>query len=131
MLRTLRRIVQEVNSAEDLTQALNLIVIEVKQAIAVDVCSIYLNLPDSAELTLMATDGLDQAAVGQTKLMMNEGLVGLVAERSEPVNLSDASSHPHFKLIEGIGEESFHSFLGIPILHHRRLLGVLVVQHTQ
>jgi phosphotransferase system enzyme I (PtsP) len=63
--------------------------------------------------------------------MMNEGLVGLVAERSEPVNLSDASSHPHFKLIEGIGEESFHSFLGIPILHHRRLLGVLVVQHTQ
>jgi len=131
MLRTLRRIVQEVNSAEDLTQALNLIVIEVKQAITVDVCSIYLNLPDSAELTLMATDGLDQAAVGQTKLMMNEGLVGLVAERSEPVNLSDASSHPHFKLIEGIGEESFHSFLGIPILHHRRLLGVLVVQHTQ
>jgi phosphotransferase system enzyme I (PtsP) len=131
MLRTLRRIVQEVNSAEDLTQALNLIVIEVKQAIAVDVCSIYLNLPDSTELTLMATDGLDQAAVGQTKLMMNEGLVGLVAERSEPVNLSDASSHPHFKLIEGIGEESFHSFLGIPILHHRRLLGVLVVQHLQ
>ncbi len=131
MLRTLRRIVQEVNSAEDLTQALNLIVIEVKQAIAVDVCSIYLNLPDSAELTLMATDGLDPAAVGQTKLMMNEGLVGLVAERSEPVNLSDASSHPHFKLIEGIGEESFHSFLGIPILHHRRLLGVLVVQHLQ
>jgi len=131
MLRTLRRIVQEVNAAEDLTQALNLIVIEVKQAIAVDVCSIYLNLPDSAELTLMATDGLDQAAVGQAKLMMKEGLVGLVAERSEPVNLSDASSHPHFKLIEGIGEESFHSFLGIPILHHRRLLGVLVVQHLQ
>ena len=131
MLATLRRIVQEVNAAEDLTQALNIIVIEVKQSIAVDVCSIFLNLPDSSELTLMATDGLDQAAIGQAKLMRDEGLVGLVAERSEPVNLSDAPSHPRFKFIEGTGEESFHSFLGIPILHHRRLMGVLVVQHAQ
>lgn len=131
MLATLRRIVQEVNSAEDLTQALNTIVFEIKQSIAVDVCSIYLNLPDSSELTLMATDGLDQAAVGRVKLMMDEGLVGLVAERGEPVNLSDAPSHPRFKFIEGMGEEGFHSFLGIPILHHRRLLGVLVVQHIR
>ncbi|RUM93095.1 MAG: phosphoenolpyruvate-protein phosphotransferase PtsP [Thiothrix sp.] len=131
MLATLRRIVQEVNSAEDLTQALNIIAVEVKQCIEVDVCSIYLNVPDSSELILKATDGLDQSAVDHVKLTMDEGLVGLVAERSEPVNLSDAASHPRFKLFAGSGEESFHSFLGIPILHHRRLLGVLVVQQAQ
>lgn len=131
MLSTLRRIVQEVNSAEDLSQALNVIVNQVKQAMTVDVCTVYLNLPGSSELTLMATDGLDEDAVGRVKLAMDEGLVGLVAERGEPVNLSDAASHPRYKFFAGTGEENFHSFLGIPVLHHRRLLGVLVVQQSQ
>jgi phosphotransferase system enzyme I (PtsP) len=131
MLATLKRIVQEVNSAEGLTQALDIIVQEVKQVISVDVCSIYLKLPGTSELTLMASDGLEPSAIGRVKLSVDEGLVGLVAERGEPVNLSDAASHPRFKLFFGTGEERFRSFLGIPILHHRRLLGVLVVQQTQ
>ena len=33
--------------------------------------------------------------------------------------------------LPGIGEEHFHAFLGVPIIHHRRVLGVLVVQQGE
>ena len=129
MLDILRRIVQEVNGAEDLGQALDLIVSRVKGTLDVDVCSIYLSLPEKEQLVLMATQGLNPSAVLQVRLDFTEGLVGLVAQRAEPVNLDDAPAHPRYKYFPETGEERYHAFLGAPIIHQRRLLGVLVVQH--
>ncbi|MGF1546289.1 MAG: phosphoenolpyruvate--protein phosphotransferase [Thiotrichales bacterium] len=130
MLAVLRRIVQEVSNADDLKSALQLIVSRIKEAMQVDVCTIYLCLPEQAQLTLMATDGLRKDAEGVVKLGLHEGLVGLVADRAEPINLSNAPSHPSYKYFAETGEERFHSFLGVPILHHRRMLGVLVIQQA-
>ena len=129
MLDTLRRIVQEVNGAEDLGQALDIIVARVKAALSVDVCSIYLTIPEREQLVLMATQGLNASAVLQVRLDYSEGLVGLVAQRAEPVNIDDAPRHPRFKYFPETGEERYHAFLGVPIIHQRRMLGVLVVQH--
>lgn len=128
MLETLHRIVQEVSSAKGLTQALNIIVKRVAETTGGDVCSVYLIDRDSNEYVLMATVGLNEDAVGRVRLMPNEGLVGLVGEREEPVNLDDADRHPRYRYFPETGEERFHAFLGVPIVHFRRLLGVLVVQ---
>lgn len=130
MLETLHRIVQEVNAARDLRHALNIIVRRVAEAMDVDVCSTYLVDPDSGEFVLMSTLGLNQDAVGQVRLGRREGLVGLVGEREEPINLDDADKHPRFRYFPETGEERFHSFLGVPIIHYRQLLGVLVVQQA-
>lgn len=43
MLNTLRKIVQEVNSAKDLKAALGIIVLRVKEAMGSQVCSVYLD----------------------------------------------------------------------------------------
>ena len=75
-----------------------------------------------------ATEGLNSEKVGQFGLGFDEGLVGWVATREEPLNLDDASAHPQFQRVEGLGEEPFNAFLGAPIVHQRDLLGVLVVQ---
>ncbi len=131
MLTTLRQIVQDVNALEDLDQVLEMIVHQVRDALQVDVCSIYLNLPGSKRLTLMASEGLNRDAIRRVSLDPDEGLIGLVTERAEPVNLSDASTHPRYKYIPETGEERFHAFLGVPVLHHRRALGVLVVQQAE
>lgn len=131
MLEVLRRIVQEVSAAEDLTQALDIIVQRVKQALSIDVCSVYLMLPDRQNLVLMASHGLNPDSIGQVRLRLGEGLVGLVAERAEPVNLDNATDHPRFRYFPETGEERYHAFLGVPIIHHRRLLGVLVVQQRE
>lgn len=128
MLQTLRRIVQEVNSTRDLSQVLEIIVCRVKKAIDADVCSIYLFDDNETKFTLMATDGLNSDLVGQVEMPQDAGLVSLVAQRTDPLNLDDAQDHPRFKLFTSLNEERYHGFTGIPITHHREVLGVLVVQ---
>ncbi len=131
MLTVLRKIIQEVNLAHDLEQALAIIVTRVKDAMGVDVCSAYLANDTQQAYVLMATDGLNPSAVGKVSLKFGQGLVSLVAERAEAVNLDNALVHPRFHFIAETGEQEFHSFLGVPIIHHRKVLGVLVVQHIE
>ncbi len=130
MLNTLRRIVQEVGAASDLQAALDVMVRSVRMAMCTDVCSVYLYNEDNTRYTLMASEGLNREAIGRVTLTRSEGLVGQVGLREEPINLEDAASHPKFRYVEQTGEERFRSFLGVPIIHHRNLLGVLVIQHT-
>lgn len=129
MLEQLRSIVQEVNAAHDLQSALDIIVSRVRQALDTQVCSIFLLDKDLNSHVLMASEGLRREAVGRVSLEVGEGLVGLVAKHAEPINLQDASLHPSFHYLQETGEEEFHAFLGVPIIHHRSVLGVLVVQH--
>ncbi len=131
MLNTLRRIVQEVNAAKDLASALNIIVYRVREAMETHVCSVYLLNPDTDRYELMATEGLNKDAVGVVSLGSNEGLVGYVGIREEPVNLEDAAAHPRFRYFAETGEERYASFLGVPIIHHRQVMGVLVVQEKE
>ena len=128
MLQTLRRIVQEVNSTRDLNRVLEIIVLRVKKAIKADACSVYLLDEDESKYTLMATEGLNPELVGQVSMTHGAGLVGLVAQRTDPLSLDDAQQHPRFKLFAALNEEKFHGFAGIPITHHRKVLGVLVAQ---
>jgi phosphotransferase system, enzyme I, PtsP len=131
MLETLRNIVQKVNAAESLDDALEIIVRRVRKAMGTEVCSVYMREETSGRFVFCATLGLNQDQVGQASLAAGEGLVGLVAEREEPVNLDNAESHPNFRALPGLGEESFRSFLGVPIIHQREVLGVLVVQQAE
>ena len=128
MLEVLRRLIQDVNAADSLEDALALIVAQVRAAMHTDVCTIYLHDRITQKLVFRATEGLNLEKVGQFGLGFDEGLVGWVATREEPLNLEDASAHPQFQLVEGLGEEPFNAFLGAPIVHQRDLLGVLVVQ---
>lgn len=131
MLNTLRKIVQEVNTAKDLKSALGIIVQRVKEAMGSQVCSVYLLDVHTHRFVLMATDGLNKKAIGKVSMAHNEGLVGLVGSREEPLNLERASEHPRYLYFAETGEERYASFLGAPIIHHRRLLGVLVVQQKE
>ncbi|GIT21840.1 MAG: phosphoenolpyruvate-protein phosphotransferase PtsP [Gammaproteobacteria bacterium] len=131
MLDQLRVIVQRVNAAKNLQSALNIIVRRVREALNTQVCSVYLYDTDINSHVLMASEGLKAQAVGHVSLEIGEGLVGLVAKHAEPINLQDASTHPSYHYIEETGEEVFHAFLGVPIIHHRSVLGVLVVQHEE
>ncbi|MEN8168212.1 MAG: phosphoenolpyruvate--protein phosphotransferase [Pseudomonadota bacterium] len=131
MLELLHRIVKEVNAAEDLGKALEIIVVQVKQAIGADVCSVYLSDFERREHILRATDGLHAEAVGKVRLPLHRGLIGLVCERAEPVNLADASSHKRYLFISETGEVRYRGFLGVPIIQNRRVLGVLVARQIE
>lgn len=131
MLSTLRSIVQELNGINNLQDALDTIAARVQTAMHTEVCSVYLYDDKSGCYVLKATEGLYKSAVGQVRIAPSEGLVGLVGSREEPINLEDAQKHPRNRYFPETGEERFGSFLGVPIIHHRRVLGVIVVQETQ
>ena len=130
MLETLRHIIQEVNAAEGLNDALQIIVRRVRDAMGTEVCSVYMRDPSTGRFVFRATEGLKEDLIGVAGLAAGEGLVGLVAEREEPVNLENAENHPSFQFLPGIGEELYHAFLGVPIIHQRDVLGVLVIQQA-
>lgn len=131
MLNMLRTISQEVNVAKDLPAALAIIVKQVRVAMNSHVCSVYLYEADRDRYVLMATEGLNKRAVGKVSMAAHEGLVGLVGSRAETITLEDAMSHPRFLYFAETGEERYASFLGTPIIHHRQVLGVLVVQQKE
>ena len=94
-----------------------------------EVCSIYL-LRDN-KLELFATHGLRKEAVHVTRLGMGEGLVGTIAAEGRILNLAEAADHPAFAYRPETGEESFHSFAGVPIVRLESPIGVLAVQHAE
>src|SRR3954453_18605319 len=108
---------------------LNKVVKIIADAMASEVCSIYL-LRDGV-LELFATVGLNQSAVHVTKLALREGLVGTIARDVAVLNLAEAVNHPEFAYRPETGEELFHSFAGVPIVRRERGIGVLSVQHAE
>jgi starch phosphorylase len=96
-----------------------------------DVCSAYLLEPDRANLVLAATLGLRQECVGKLRMVVSEGLAGLVAEQVSPVAVEQARNHPRFKYFSDSGEDLYQSFLGVPLIDRGVLQGVLVVQTVE
>jgi phosphotransferase system enzyme I (PtsP) len=125
LLRRLREVMAEPVSAQE---RLDKIVVLIAANMVAEVCSVYVLRVDGT-LELYATEGLKREAVHQTVMRIDEGLVGLVASQANPINLSDAQSHPAFSYRPETGEEIYHSFLGVPILRAGNTLGVLVVQN--
>ena len=130
-LDTLRRIVQEINASVSLHDSLDIMVNHVAEAMHVDVCSIYLLDERNKRYVLMASKGLKPEAVGHVSLSVGEGLVGLVGNREEIVNLDNAPKHERFAYLPETGEELFNSFLGVPVMYRRKVMGVLVVQNKE
>lgn len=128
MLTTLRRIIQEVSGAQDFREALDIMVVRIAQALSTEACSIFLLDRHQGEYVLVATHGLNPKAVLKIRIPLNKGLVSLVGEREEPINIDDATKHPRFLHVVEAQEEAYRAFLGAPIIYQRQVLGVLIVQ---
>ena len=125
LLRRLREIMATPESAQG---RLDKIVIQIAGNMVTEVCSIYVQRRDGT-MVLVATEGLNPDAVHKTHLARGEGLVGLIAEKAEPISLTDAHAHPAFSFRPETGEEIYHSFLGVPILRAGHTIGVVTVQN--
>jgi len=120
-----------ISHSHDLQDTLNRLVQIVAERMETEVCSLYILEPKKNRLTLWATTGLDEEAIGKVSMGIGEGLTGLVIEKMSPVMVVDAQAHPRYKYFPETGEERFHSFLGVPLIERRMPLGVLVVQTSR
>ena len=129
MLATLRSIIQAVTAADGLQETFDIIVTEISRAMKTDICSVYLLEKEKKHHLLVANFGLNPDKVGKAKIPIDKGIVGLISQRGEPFKLEEGHEHEAFFRIPNSGDEESHAFLGVPIIHQRETLGVLVVQH--
>lgn len=130
MLKILKRIVQDVTTSPNLLGALNTLVDCVSSAIYAEAVSVFLIDNKNREYVLIATKGLNKDAESIVRLSLDRGLIGLVGRREEPINIDDTADHPDFYYNPLLKEEHLHAFLGVPIIQHRKLYGVLTAQQT-
>lgn len=95
------------------------------------VCSIYLYDESSRMLTLRATQGLNEDAVGAVKLRLGQGIAGLSLKELRSVCVGRADESKDFFAVEGLGEEHYQAFLAVPIRRQLKRVGVLTVQDPQ
>ena len=132
MIHRLQRIVQEVNRAPGIDRALVLITESLTRDLSADACTIYLASKDDPEvLLLQACSGLNPEIIGKVKRKLGQGLIGTIAARAEAMNLIDAPAHKKFMLVRESGETAFPIMLGVPIMAHRDVLGVIAVQRVE
>ncbi|WP_367607579.1 phosphoenolpyruvate--protein phosphotransferase [Legionella sp. W05-934-2] len=128
MLKVLKKIVQDVTTAADLAQALITLVQRVKKAIDADAVAVFLLDQKNSDYVLLASEGLVKDEKSIVRIPLDEGLIGLVGRREEPINIDNAHVHSEFHYSPMVNEDRLHGFLGVPIIQHRRLYGVICVQ---
>jgi phosphotransferase system enzyme I (PtsP) len=117
-----------IRRSHSMTDLLDETVELVAREMGTDVCSIYLLDAKDHRLRLMATKGLDPAALGKVVLSLGEGLTGIVVSEMRSLAVEDASTHPGFRYFPETREERFHSYLGVPLAIRNRPVGAIVVQ---
>ncbi len=131
MLKVLRKIIQGVGVASDLSSALSLIVTEVNLTLHADATTFYCVDEALGEYVLMSATGIDSQLIHQLRVKFGHGLVGIVGEREEPINLENAHKHPQFHPHSLLNERSFKAYMGVPIIKQGERLGVLAVQRKE
>ncbi len=124
----LEDILETITASETPEQSLDHIVRMVSERFHIDVCSVYGYNPYGNTLFLRATVGLSRESVGAIEMDVDEGLTGLVIETMAPVFIVNPSSHPRYKYYAQSGEEVYRTYLGVPLIYHKKVLGALVVQ---
>ncbi len=132
MISRLQRIVQEVGRAPDIQHALDLISERLIENLIADACTIFLtSAEDPTQLILKSSYGLNPDIVGKVTRRFGQGLIGMVAAKAESINLINAVDHKNFILVPNSGETDFPVYLGVPIITHRKVLGVIAIQRAE
>lgn len=126
-IASLQNVTFQTANAPSLEKALGVVISAILEEINADACSIFL-IHDAFHLILAASQGLKTSAVNSLIIPLTEGLVSKIVKQAEPINLEDAQESSDFLVCEGIGEEHYHAFLGVPISVRGEVLGVIVLQ---
>ncbi len=96
---------------------------------ASEVCSLYLREGDG--LVMRGNVGFTHSALGEVRLNVGEGLVGMAVECMRPVSADIAQTHARFRGFSMLGEERFPAFLAVPVPGPNGPAGALVVQRAR
>ncbi len=112
-------------SSLDLDEVLHLIVELAAGLLDAEVCTLRLLDEQTGELLLRVARGLSDQWAQKVTPKVGQGLVGLVAAQGVPLHVPDLQSDPRTAYPELVAEEGLHAYLGVPLLLHNKVIGVL------
>jgi PAS domain S-box-containing protein len=108
-----------------LDEALPELLVRIHRMLAVDITVILLLDEQRESLRVHDAVGLDVARACQVAIPLGEGFAGRVAKEQRPIMIEAVTRHD--VLNPALLERKVRSLLGVPILSHGRVLGVLHV----
>jgi signal transduction protein with GAF and PtsI domain len=131
-LELLRRVSGIVSSDLSLQRMLDALIGLVVSVTSCDACLVYLLDSSSAEIVLCASQLPHAGEIGKIRMKIAEGVTGWVAKHQSVVALSSrASKDPRFKFFYALPEDTYESFLSVPLIDSGQVIGVINVHHRQ
>ena len=118
-------------SARTWEELMGTVIDRARAASHADVCSLYVSDRDGSGLTLAATNGLDQHAVGVARLEMGQGITGLAAQAQLSIVSPDVHKDRRFAWIRGVDQDRLTSFCAVPLVWEQQVVGVLNIQTAE
>jgi GAF domain-containing protein len=127
--RYLYQVINTVSSTLDLDRVLRAVVDLISEAIDCHACFVYSVEPSDGSLVLRGVSEPYGALVGRLRFDAGEGLAGWVAERDQPVFITEnALADPRIKVVPEADEEKYQSFCAAPLRSKSgRVLGVIAL----
>jgi phosphotransferase system enzyme I (PtsP) len=131
MLDLLRNTMYKLQGLEDLEEALNFVVGAVRSALKAEYATIF--------LLKASQDGYERVALAQKSkkrifipknVPFKTGLLNMISDREEAISCHDLEEGTEFFDTASNWEKKYRSFLGIPLISKREVLGVLIVQRN-
>jgi len=128
----LHRVSGIVSSDMSLQKMLDSLIGLVVSVTGCDACLVYLLDLSSAEIVLCASQLPHAHEIGNIRLKVGEGVTGWVAKHQSVVALtSRASKDPRFKSFTALQEDTYESFLSVPLIDGGQVIGVINVHHIE
>jgi uroporphyrinogen-III synthase len=129
-LEFLHNVSSRIAAADPLHEVLDQIVEFVSEFVSCDSCFIYVLEGDA--LVLRASKNPHPEVVDNLRVPLGEGITGWVARNRElAVIARDAARDPRFRSFGELPEDSYQSFLSIPVISRGRVVSVINVQHKE
>jgi len=123
------RLIEEAGKPGPLERVLTQLCAQIAVIAHADVVSVY--VCEGASLVLRGNVGFPESALGHVCLARGEGIVGTVAEIMRPISVSNAQQESRYKYVPNLGEESYPSFLAVPLFARGEVKGVMVLQRAE
>lgn len=131
-LAALHRINRAATSNMHSDEMLDIVADAVKRATSADASAIFLYQDLTGLISLEATRGLNQEAVGSITLRPGEGIVGRAAVEGALIAATNARDHESYLPHPGIGDDKYASQVSVPMLQAQdRLVGVLNIHSVE